>query len=484
MDQYLYSLVIALLTGSVVSVLIWIQNKKERNGGFPFEERSRYPALIPPFYLPIYACALLVVLPLVSKEPDFVSRLFLEIFSIFLHISVYHGVLLLMMPVLRKKISARVCALLWTIPTLFYVVLYSYFKGAFQPWLVIPLPMLSYGWLCAIWLWGFAVVMLWKVVSHLRFRKWVLASAEPVTDPMVLRLWEEEQMVAQVWKGYRTERFRIPLVQSECITTPLTIGLWRGSLYMVLPRRSYTENDYRWIFRHELVHIGREDSGNKFLLAFCTAMCWFNPLMWLAMKQCASDLERSCDETVLLNADSETKKQYAYLLLKTAGDDRGFTTCLSASGASMRYRLESAMSTSKRYTGSIVAGLLTFILFFGYGTVTVAYDSLTASEAIYQDEGPSALLWVETERDRHTFEDHRAAKALYQYFDDQRVLRLTNEYDMDQVRWEIRYDSNRRVTLTDRMMDVYDYTESRKTQYFFEEPLDWSHLYALLESDQ
>ena len=159
----------------------------------------------------------------------------------------------------------------------------------------------------------------------------LLTSAEPVMDPGVLRLWEEEQTAFQVKQGYKKDPQPIPLVRSERITTPLTIGLLKNSVCMVLPQKDYTEEEYRLIFQHELTHIGREDNGNKFFLTFCTAMCWFNPLMWIAMRQCAADLERSCDETVLLNADMETKKQYAFLLLKTAGDDRGFTTCLSAS---------------------------------------------------------------------------------------------------------------------------------------------------------
>ena len=45
-------------------------------------------------------------------------------------------------------------------------------------------------------------------------------------------------------------------------------------------------------------------------------------------------------ETVLLDADSSVKRQYAGLLLKTAGDERGFTTCLSASAGALRYRLK------------------------------------------------------------------------------------------------------------------------------------------------
>ena len=484
MEQYSYPFLIAFIIGSVFSVLIHTQNKKEKNGGFPYEERSRYPAIISPYRLPIYACTLILFWPLSNKDADFLTKRFLEVFSIFLHVSLYHAVLLLVMPIVRKKISARVCALLWTVPTVLYIIMYSYYTGLPRPWLVIHLPQLSFKWLCVIWGIGFASVLLWKVISHLRFREWILKASVPVKDPLVLRLWEEEQMVAQVWKGYKTDRFRIPLVLSEYITTPLTIGLWRNSIYMVLPQKSYTEDEYRLIFRHELVHIGREDNGNKFLLVFCTAMCWFNPLMWIAMKQCATDFERSCDETVLLDADMDTKKQYAYLLLQTAGDDRGFTTCLSSSGASMRYRLESALGSSKRHVGSIVAGICVFGTIFCYGMVTMSYDAMSAGDAIYYKNNPYQLSYVETDRtkDMILVED-AVEKSLRQYLNEQQVYQLTNSYAGGEERIELRYDNPRvTVRLLDQMMEVrFDENRRVKKQYYFAEPLDWEYLYGLLE---
>lgn len=80
-------------------------------------------------------------------------------------------------------------------------------------------------------------------------------------------------------------------------------------------------------------------------------MCWFNPLMWLAMRKSADDLELSCDEIVLEGCSSTTRYQYANLLLKTAGDQRGFTTCLSTTASALRYRLKHVMSLPQNIPG-------------------------------------------------------------------------------------------------------------------------------------
>ena len=67
------------------------------------------------------------------------------------------------------------------------------------------------------------------------------------------------------------------------------------------------------------------DAWGKFFLAFCTAICWFNPLMWVAMRKSADDLELSCDEAVTAELDEAGRRRYASLLLDTVGDERGFT---------------------------------------------------------------------------------------------------------------------------------------------------------------
>ena len=68
--------------------------------------------------------------------------------------------------------------------------------------------------------------------------------------------------------------------------------------------------------------------GLEILHGLRTAMCWFDPPDVGRHAQSADDFELSCDESVLLAQPQPVRRQYAELLLKTAGDERGFTTCL------------------------------------------------------------------------------------------------------------------------------------------------------------
>ena len=305
-------------------------------------------------------------------------------FEVFLQVSLYFLLLALVLPLLRRYIRAGACAMLWIIPNYLYLT-YSTNRHTMPRW-VIPLPG---GWLEAagvIWLAGMLAVLGWKIVAHLRFRRWLLREAEPVSDPEVLSVWQAEVERARVKKP----KFR--LVTSPQAVTPMSIGLFERSTRVVLPRRHYTPEELKLIFRHELVHVGRADAWNKFFLVFCNAMCWFNPLMWLAMRRSSEDLELSCDEAVLTGLDEEERRRYAQLILRTAGDSRGFTTCLSASASALRYRLKSIMKPGRKLPGALLVGTVFFVLFMTCGQVGLAYEAGTGESAIYHGNSRQGVL--------------------------------------------------------------------------------------------
>ena len=347
-------------------------------------ERQRYLSFIPGALLP--ACLLtLVVCGVVSLGGEATAELTLGFcFGVFLHICLYYLLLMPALPLLRRHISARACAVLWMIPNYLYLTQMSYMRLP-QPRWVVSVPSGALWGLAAVWLAGFLAVLGGKIASHLLFRARILRDAVPVSDPAALEVWQREVENAR----FKKPKFR--LVTSPAVSTPLSVGLFRRWTRVVLPRRDYTPEELALIFRHELIHIGREDASNKFFLTFCTAMCWFNPLMWAAMKRSAEDLELSCDETALLDAGEDTRRQYAGLLLKTAGDERGFTTCLSASAQALRYRLKNVVAPRRKHSGALTVGLVFFLLCMSCGYVALAYGEETGAAYIYHAQFPEEV---------------------------------------------------------------------------------------------
>ncbi len=261
--------------------------------------------------------------------------------DLFFFVSIYFSLLLFLLPVLRKRYTARTCAVFWLVPVfLFYQpnLLYHSFVLPAKAVLYVPYPAVQI--LLSVWLTGFVCIFGFQVFSHLRFSKSLKRNSCPEEDPRLLGLWKYWKKKLEIGDLTRP----IQLRRCRGIRTPLTVGLYRGSWITYLPERDFTEEEAELIFSHELHHIQRRDTHTKFFLRFCCALGWLHPLVWLAVRKAEDDLELSCDEIVLRDADAKTRRKYAELLLRIAGDARGYSTCLSASAKTLRYRLRATVS--------------------------------------------------------------------------------------------------------------------------------------------
>lgn len=362
--------VLASFAALVVAGRVLWEGRADRTGG----ER---PAPMEPLMLPV-CILLLVLLPLFTGRRDAAESLIRLFALLVICLSVYFSVLLCLLPLLRRYISARSCALLWVLPNFLYLTgsLSSLSRSDRPKWLLtLPAAQVQRV-LLLIWLAGFVAVLAGQILSHLLFRRRLLASATPVEDPAIRARW------VGAWRSV-DDREPIPVVRSREARTPLTVGCFRSTMVLVLPEADYAPEELELIFRHEVRHIRRLDMRTKAFLAFCTALCWFCPLMWLARRKAAEDLELCCDEEVLRDADGETRRRYAELLLRTAGDSRGFSTCLSAGAAGLRYRLKNVVEPRRKGSGALCAGLAILLLLMGSGAVAFAKQPGTAAEEIF-----------------------------------------------------------------------------------------------------
>lgn len=465
----------AFLFSAIVTWFLYEKAAQERE---PEPGRQRHTPYIPSNLLPCFL-ALLFGAAWVSRGAEQALSYTLSMcFGIFLHISVYYALLLLALPLLRRRFSARVCATLWLLPNYLYLTQASFMKSS-RPVLVLRLEGQWMSVLCAVWLCGFLAVLGWRMLSHLIFRRAILKPSRPVTDEAILALWAKEQEQA----GMKKRALR--LVVSPAVAAPLSIGFYRKTIRVVLPEQAYTQQELALIFRHELVHIGREDSRTKFFLVFCTAMCWFNPLMWVAMRRSSDDLELSCDETVLLDADTCTRRQYADLLLTTAGDERGFTTCLSATASALRYRLGQIIRPRKRLTGGILAGAIFFLLIITSGHVALAYDGASGRELLFPDGTPSTLSGV-LRRDEDGYRSCRCTdeEALGDYLSGLRLYALSGNYARENAYLSLIYegeDGPIDIILRNGSVSVtYLHDSTRSSTYYCADAIDWDYLSSLL----
>ncbi|MBR6739047.1 MAG: M56 family metallopeptidase, partial [Oscillospiraceae bacterium] len=422
-------LVFSFIIAAMITYAIYEQDERERSAALEEgDKRSRYVAYFPPLLYPLFVTLLLALTLAFETFGDLRTVDVLAVFfEVFFYVALFYALLLALLPLLRRRISARLCAALWALPNLLYLGHMSYMALG-RPLAVVMLPQDFLRPVLALWAIGFAAVLGYQIFAHLFFRHRILREAEPIPDPKYTQLWREEMARARVKKQ------AIPLLRSAAVATPLSIGLFRHTVRVVLPERHYTEAELRLIYRHELVHIGREDSGMKFFMVFTAAMFWFNPLMWLALRRSAEDLELGCDETVLLDADEATRRQYAELLLKTAGDDRGFSSCLSASAKSLRYRLKNVMKPVERSLGAGIAMLAMLLLFLSFGQVAFAYEEVSVKDELFNGrnaENVEVSYFTDYgSSGRFAFYDYNGGDALYSYLNSLELHRITGNYKL------------------------------------------------------
>ena len=323
-------------------------------------------------------------------------------------LSLYFLLLLLALPLLRRRFSARLCASLWLVPTFMGAGMNALLNFRRVPSLVIPL---RAEWLPALgWLWlaGFLLVFGGRVMGDRRFRRELLTGAYPEEDPEVLAIWREVLLAMDLpWE--------VRLLRSPAACSPLSLREGRKKYATVLPERDYTEEELRFLFSHELHHLQRRDIDTKVFLAFCQGLCWFNPLVWLAAAKGSDDLELSCDEVVLAGQDERQRRDYARLLLQSAAEGRGFTTCLSARGRSLRYRLENVLKPRDRRPGTLLLAAVTLSVFLSWGTCAVSTRQGTLGEVAFPQGWEGMAIEISLEEGDAPRRDCREPEKLLAY---------------------------------------------------------------------
>lgn len=480
-------LLFGVLCGGVLAWVVWDRSERELadRAGREEHERPRFLPFGGYYYLPMMMLLYPILGVIVGGAQMAVQLTLCALMRVFLELGVYYVLLMAVMPWLRRWVSARVCAMLWLLPDWIYVFVGRLDLPTDGKKIVLHAPGTLVYVLLAVWAVGAVGVMVWKIGSHLAFRRRILKNAVPVTDRQTLHVWEIE--LERAW----IRKCKWKLVRSDAVTTPLSIGLYNRTTRIVLPMREYTQEELSLVLRHEIIHISRGDPASKFFLTFCTAMCWFNPLMWAAMRKSADDFELSCDESVLLDEPQPVRRQYAELLLQTAGDERGFTTCLSATAGALRYRLKAVMKPEKKRTGAILIGLTLFALSMCSGYVALAYDAQPGAAHIFGGQDLSTVTvrnvdpWNDPRGSQAVCLNEEALKAYLASLELELYTEEIHAYNEDERTIFIEFDSPQgylSAALCDRAVQVTRSQNGETTgrDYYLKTPLDWDYLDTLI----
>lgn len=221
---------------------------------------------------------------------------------------------------------------------------------------------LFYGYLA-----GAAAFLLYQGVSYAHFRRTV-------------RRWKRDvaraDYAAMLSDTARDLGVSAPeMIVCEAISTPAVTGLLRPRL--LLPHERYDVQELRYILRHELCHLKRRDMLLKLVLLAANAMHWFNPVVYLMLRQADEDIELACDSAATDGLELPERAAYSRTLLAAVQSSvRALpaTTCFGGTVERLKRRITNVLGAQKKRGLGIVALVLAL--------------TLTAGCAVSWGEGP------------------------------------------------------------------------------------------------
>lgn len=212
---------------------------------------------------------------------------------------------------------------------------------------------LFYGYLA-----GTAAFLLYQGVSYALFRRTV-------------RRWKRDvfraDYAAMLSDTARDLGVSAPeMIVCEAISTPAVTGLLRPRL--LLPHERYDVQELRYILRHELCHLKRRDMLLKLVLLAANAMHWFNPVVYLMLRQADEDIELACDSAATDDLDRAERAAYSRTLLAAVQSSvRALpaTTCFGGTVERLKRRITNVLGAQKKRGLGVVALVLALTLTAG-----------------------------------------------------------------------------------------------------------------------
>ncbi len=229
--------------------------------------------------------------------------------------------------------------------------------------------------LALVWLAGSISFMTIHLLGYLHWKRLIMRHGIAVEDEQI------QDIFLKLKEELHIKRL-LPVIYSKKAFSPMMIGFFHPAL--VLPDLQHTAQEMYFILKHELVHFKRRDVFIKLLFTAANAVCWFQPLIWLMVKEASVDMEISCDELVMQGADDCMRSAYTETLLNTmhrqCKKKTGLSTQFYGGKQVMRKRFQSILSKVKKKNGRIV-----FIVCFLAAVVPGTIAGCTISSQSAQD---------------------------------------------------------------------------------------------------
>lgn len=313
--------------------------------------------------------------------------------------------------------------------------------------------------LLGIWLAGILVMVVLTARSSLRLQN-IRQSALPLQNPAIRRLYRHCLKELHIRK-------EIPIYSTAFLQSPVIIGFLRPHIYLpihIISDYSKIDTDkfcqascgsspsgmnglhqIRYMLLHELQHYRHKDALAGYLMTLTGILYWFNPMVWIALKEMRNDREIACDTSVLNMLEPDSYEDYGMTLIhfaeKLSRPAFPFAAGLSGSMSQMKRRILNIAAyetptAKKRLTGMTAFLMVTVLL--------ISMAPLLSANAAKDDY----YGWDSSHKNTNIID----LSSCFQGYEGSFVL-----YDMAQDTWNI-YDMDRAALRVspDSTYKIYD----------------------------
>lgn len=236
-----------------------------------------------------------------------------------------------------------------------------------------------------IWIIGAITLLSLKVIPYISFKSSILRDSTIVEKEDIVNLFNKCKEELNI-------NINVQLRTCSIVGSPMLIGIFDPIVLI-----SNIDEDHKrlkMIFLHELNHYKRKDIIIKSFSLIVNAIHWFNPLIFILLREIDKYCEYSIDEMVVEKMDINDRKYYGETILNIASSSRfnksSLTTAMGSSGKQLKTRLENMIYSFKLTRKRQLISLCTAILILISG-ITVACSILPDNNL---EENDSLVVYI------------------------------------------------------------------------------------------
>ncbi len=211
----------------------------------------------------------------------------------------------------------------------------------------------------AVWLAGMGAGLLYLITLYCILRRNVRRNAAPPSKRL-LALFEEVK--AELDIKSRIKLLCIYEYGTPALMFPHTVMMPADALVAM------DDAQVKFALHHELTHYRHGDHIVSIILSLLNAVYWFNPFVWLALREMRADMETACDGSVVKTMGDDDKRRYASLIVTLFAQPRHRQLVLGMARGNTKRIAERRvrgifMNGRSRRSVKLISALLAAVLF-------------------------------------------------------------------------------------------------------------------------